>query len=43
MTYKLDTYFNITVYLGDGLIWETRRHTFSDENVVRYTVEERRV
>ncbi len=54
MTYNLDTYFNITVYLGDGLIWETRRPTFegmnnfikdlfSDENVVRYTVEERRV
>lgn len=51
MTYNLDSFFNITVYLSDGEIWETRRHTlegmsnyckdlFSDENVVRYTVEE---
>ena len=43
--------FIITVYLSDGEIWETVRHTlegmnnfckdlFSDEKVVRYTVEE---
>jgi len=54
MTYNLDTFFNIMVYLSDGEIWETRRHTFegmnnfckdlfSDEKVVRYTVEERKI
>ena len=43
--------FIITVYLSDGEVWETIRHTldgmnnfckdlFSDEKVVRYTVEE---
>ena len=43
--------FVITVYLNDGEVWETIRHTlegmynfckdlFSDEKVVRYTVEE---
>tara|TARA_Y100001937_G_scaffold22024_2_gene31259 strand:- start:8018 stop:8197 length:180 start_codon:yes stop_codon:yes gene_type:complete len=43
--------FIITVYLTDGEVWETIRHTlegmnnfckdlFSDEKVVRYTVEE---
>jgi len=53
MTNNLETFFNITVHLGDGLIWETKRHTFEgvndfikdlfdDEKVVRYTVEERR-
>ena len=46
--------FIITVYLSDGEVWETIRHTlegmnnfckdlFSDEKVVRYTVEERRI
>ena len=43
--------FIITVYLSDGEVWETIRHTlegmnnfckdlFSDEKVVRYIVEE---
>ena len=51
MTYKLDIFFKITVYLSDGEVWETTRHTlegmsnyckglFSDEKVVRYSVEE---
>lgn len=54
MTYKLDYFFIIKVYLSDGEIWETRRHTlegmsnfckdiFSDEKVVRYSVEERMI